>query len=170
MEQFWGNSLHLRATYKINSGCWTVLRESGGMHRASWSWVKRNGKKSSRSWMWKLEWKIGYSLLFLNHFRKRFEHQQKFLEEERKRRQFEEQKQKLRLLSSVKPKVGPQQQWPRWFPRGFQWLLVECFTLGSEWGACRTHQILESIWNIQSLAHSCCNASKVCKWKPTFVK
>lgn len=44
-----------------------------------------------------------------NHFRKRFEHQQKFLEEERKRRQFEEQKQKLRLLSSVKPKVGPEQ-------------------------------------------------------------
>ncbi|XP_063002751.1 synergin gamma isoform X2 [Elgaria multicarinata webbii] len=37
---------------------------------------------------------------------KRFEHQQKFLEEERKRRQFEEQKQKLRLLSSVKPKMG----------------------------------------------------------------
>ncbi|ETE64411.1 Synergin gamma [Ophiophagus hannah] len=37
---------------------------------------------------------------------KRFEHQQKVLEEERKRRQFEEQKQKLRLLSSVKPKMG----------------------------------------------------------------
>jgi len=42
-------------------------------------------------------------------FRKRFEHQQKFLEEERKRRQFEEQKQKLRLLSSVKPKVCPKE-------------------------------------------------------------
>ncbi|CAL9684164.1 unnamed protein product [Knipowitschia caucasica] len=35
---------------------------------------------------------------------KRLEHQQKLLEEDRKRRQFEEQKQKLRLLSSVKPK------------------------------------------------------------------
>lgn len=44
-------------------------------------------------------------------FRKRFEHQQKFLEEERKRRQFEEQKQKLRLLSSVKPKVWPDNEW-----------------------------------------------------------
>lgn len=38
--------------------------------------------------------------------RKRLEQQQKMLEEDRKRRQFEEQKQKLRLLSSVKPKVG----------------------------------------------------------------
>ncbi|XP_028319800.1 synergin gamma isoform X5 [Gouania willdenowi] len=37
---------------------------------------------------------------------KRLEHQQKMLEEDRKRRQFEEQKQKLRLLSSVKPKTG----------------------------------------------------------------
>lgn len=37
--------------------------------------------------------------------RKRLEQQQKMLEEDRKRRQFEEQKQKLRLLSSVKPKV-----------------------------------------------------------------
>lgn len=43
-------------------------------------------------------------LLFPN-CRKRFEQQQKMLEEDRKRRQFEEQKQKLRLLSSVKPKV-----------------------------------------------------------------
>lgn len=42
---------------------------------------------------------------FISYHRKRFEHQQKFMEEERKRRQFEEQKQKLRLLSSVKPKV-----------------------------------------------------------------
>lgn len=39
-------------------------------------------------------------------FRKRLEQQQKMLEEDRKRRQFEEQKQKLRLLSSVKPKTG----------------------------------------------------------------
>lgn len=39
-------------------------------------------------------------------FRKRLEQQQKMLEEDRKRRQFEEQKQKLRLLSSVKPKVS----------------------------------------------------------------
>lgn len=39
-------------------------------------------------------------------FRKRLEQQQKMLEEDRKRRQFEEQKQKLRLLSSVKPKVN----------------------------------------------------------------
>ncbi|XP_058853889.1 synergin gamma-like isoform X7 [Acipenser ruthenus] len=37
---------------------------------------------------------------------KRLEHQQRMLEEDRKRRQFEEQKQKLRLLSSVKPKMG----------------------------------------------------------------
>lgn len=37
--------------------------------------------------------------------RKRLEQQQKMLEEDRKRRMFEEQKQKLRLLSSVKPKV-----------------------------------------------------------------
>ncbi|KAJ8369266.1 hypothetical protein SKAU_G00092940 [Synaphobranchus kaupii] len=37
---------------------------------------------------------------------KRLEQQQRLLEEDRKRRQFEEQKQKLRLLSSVKPKVG----------------------------------------------------------------
>lgn len=44
---------------------------------------------------------------FLLLFRKRLEHQQKMLEEDRKRRQFEEQKQKLRLLSSVKPKVSP---------------------------------------------------------------
>ncbi|KAL8199189.1 UNVERIFIED_CONTAM: hypothetical protein K2H54_036482 [Gekko kuhli] len=43
---------------------------------------------------------------FVEEQQKRFEHQQKFLEEERKRRQFEEQKQKLRLLSSVKPKMG----------------------------------------------------------------
>ncbi|XP_063308838.1 synergin gamma isoform X2 [Pelobates fuscus] len=42
---------------------------------------------------------------FAEEHQKRFEHQQKFLEEERKRRQFEEQKQKLRLLSSVKPKT-----------------------------------------------------------------
>lgn len=41
------------------------------------------------------------------HCRKRLEQQQKMLEEDRKRRQFEEQKQKLRLLSSVKPKVRP---------------------------------------------------------------
>lgn len=33
------------------------------------------------------------------------EQQARLLEEDRKRRQFEEQKQKLRLLSSVKPKV-----------------------------------------------------------------
>lgn len=38
--------------------------------------------------------------------RKRLEQQQRMLEEDRKRRQFEEQKQKLRLLSSVKPKVS----------------------------------------------------------------
>ena len=38
--------------------------------------------------------------------RKRLDQQQRLLEEDRKRRQFEEQKQKLRLLSSVKPKVG----------------------------------------------------------------
>ncbi|XP_051254736.1 synergin gamma isoform X9 [Dicentrarchus labrax] len=37
---------------------------------------------------------------------KRLEQQQKMLDEDRKRRQFEEQKQKLRLLSSVKPKTG----------------------------------------------------------------
>ncbi|XP_075892529.1 synergin gamma isoform X4 [Nelusetta ayraudi] len=37
---------------------------------------------------------------------KHLEHQQKMLEEDRKRRQFEEQKQRLRLLSSVKPKTG----------------------------------------------------------------
>uniref|UniRef100_A0A671QIV1 EH domain-containing protein n=1 Tax=Sinocyclocheilus anshuiensis TaxID=1608454 RepID=A0A671QIV1_9TELE len=37
---------------------------------------------------------------------KRLEQQQRMLEEDRKRRQFEEQKQKLRLLSSVKPKTG----------------------------------------------------------------
>uniref|UniRef100_A0A672K6G6 Synergin gamma n=1 Tax=Sinocyclocheilus grahami TaxID=75366 RepID=A0A672K6G6_SINGR len=37
---------------------------------------------------------------------KRLEQQQRMLEENRKRRQFEEQKQKLRLLSSVKPKTG----------------------------------------------------------------
>ncbi|XP_028662434.1 synergin gamma isoform X3 [Erpetoichthys calabaricus] len=37
---------------------------------------------------------------------KRLEQQQRILEEDRKRRQFEEQKQKLRLLSSVKPKMG----------------------------------------------------------------
>ncbi|XP_043974921.1 synergin gamma isoform X3 [Gambusia affinis] len=37
---------------------------------------------------------------------KRLEQQHKMLEEDRKRRQFEEQKQKLRLLSSVKPKTG----------------------------------------------------------------
>lgn len=46
-----------------------------------------------------------YAVLFLP-FRKRLEQQQKMLEEDRKRRQFEEQKQKLRLLSSVKPKVS----------------------------------------------------------------
>lgn len=45
------------------------------------------------------------SVLYLTH-RKRLEQQQKMLEEDRKRRQFEEQKQKLRLLSSVKPKVS----------------------------------------------------------------
>ncbi|XP_063152834.1 synergin gamma isoform X2 [Candoia aspera] len=43
---------------------------------------------------------------FVEEQQKRFEHQQKVLEEQRKRRQFEEQKQKLRLLSSVKPKMG----------------------------------------------------------------
>uniref|UniRef100_A0AAY4B5G4 EH domain-containing protein n=1 Tax=Denticeps clupeoides TaxID=299321 RepID=A0AAY4B5G4_9TELE len=37
---------------------------------------------------------------------KRLEQQQRLLDEDRKRRQFEEQKQKLRLLSSVKPKMG----------------------------------------------------------------
>ncbi|XP_031429518.1 synergin gamma isoform X4 [Clupea harengus] len=37
---------------------------------------------------------------------KRLDQQQRLLEEDRKRRQFEEQKQKLRLLSSVKPKTG----------------------------------------------------------------
>ncbi|XP_072557093.1 synergin gamma isoform X3 [Paramormyrops kingsleyae] len=37
---------------------------------------------------------------------KRLEQQARLLEEDRKRRQFEEQKQKLRLLSSVKPKTG----------------------------------------------------------------
>ncbi|MGH0186415.1 UNVERIFIED_CONTAM: hypothetical protein FKN15_021831 [Acipenser sinensis] len=44
---------------------------------------------------------------------KRLEHQQRMLEEDRKRRQFEEQKQKLRLLSSVKPKPSsPRVQGP----------------------------------------------------------
>ncbi len=52
-------------------------------------------------------------MLFLP-FRKRLEQQQKMLEEDRKRRQFEEQKQKLRLLSSVKPKVSLSPH-PRYF-------------------------------------------------------
>ncbi|CAB1348976.1 unnamed protein product, partial [Coregonus sp. 'balchen'] len=41
---------------------------------------------------------------FMGQPQKRLEQQQRMLEEDRKRRQFEEQKQKLRLLSSVKPK------------------------------------------------------------------